>query len=46
VANDAVADCFPGRHQAGMAILGEKVDMPLSSEIANIWTENPHQPKM
>jgi len=46
VANDAVADCFPERHQAGMAILGEKVDMPLSSEIANIWTENPHQPKM
>ena len=44
VANDAVADCFPERHQAGMALLGEKFDMPSSLEIVGIWEESPHHP--
>ena len=41
VVKDAVADCFPERHQAGMAILGEKFDMPSSEAISNIWEANP-----
>ena len=43
LANDAIADCFPERHQAGMVILGEKFDMPSSLEISKIWEDSPHR---
>ena len=37
VLSDCIADCFPERHQAGIAILGERFDMPSSDEIVGLW---------
>ena len=34
---DSVADCFPERHKAGIAILSERFDMPTSHQLAGIW---------
>ena len=39
VVANCIADCFPERHQAGMAILGERFDMPSSDEIVALWSK-------
>ena len=39
VVSDCIADCFPERHQAGVAILKEKFDMPTSDEIIGLWVK-------
>ena len=38
VVADSVADCFPERHKAGIAILSERFDMPTSHQLVGIWT--------
>ena len=37
VVSDAIADGFPERHAAGVAILKEKFDMPTADEVMGIW---------
>ena len=39
VVSHCIADCFPERHQAGVAILKEKFDMPTSAEIVGLWAK-------
>ena len=39
VVSDCIADGFPERHQAGVAILKEKFDMPTSDEIMGLWVK-------
>ena len=37
VVSDCIADGFPERHEAGVAILREKFDMPTSDEVMALW---------
>ena len=37
VVSDCIADGFPERHAAGVAILREKFDMPTSDEVMALW---------
>ena len=39
VASDCIADCFPKRHEAGVAILSERFDMPTADEIIGVWSK-------
>ena len=39
VVSDCIADGFPERHEAGVAILREKFDMPSSDEVLGIWAK-------
>ena len=39
VVSDCIADCFPERHKAGLAILNERFDMPTGDEIIDMWSK-------